>query len=111
MLDGWTPRTFYEYDDENRLVSSWTEPEWDEVEVGWMLALAEYRDSLCPLCGGPKDICQAPEFTYNFGFAPPVRCRVATALDESREQHKDTKHASALLHVPLIAPYGMQLTQ
>lgn len=32
------PRTFYDYDDDGRLVSSWSESEWDEEQVGWLVA-------------------------------------------------------------------------
>jgi hypothetical protein len=29
-----------------------------------VLALAVYREGLCPLCGRPRDICAAPEGTH-----------------------------------------------
>lgn len=32
------PRTFYEYDDDGRMVSSWTESEWDEEQLDLALA-------------------------------------------------------------------------
>ena len=38
MLWGWEPRTFYEYDDDGRLVSSWTESPWDETERDLLIA-------------------------------------------------------------------------
>lgn len=32
------PRTFYEYDDDGRLTSSWTESEWDDEQVSLLQA-------------------------------------------------------------------------
>lgn len=32
------PRTYYEYDDDGRLVSSWTESEWDQEQIDLLLA-------------------------------------------------------------------------
>lgn len=38
MLWGWEPRTFYNYDDTGRMVSSRTESQWDEDQVELLLA-------------------------------------------------------------------------
>ena len=57
---GWEPRTVYEYEGD-RLAASTVEPEWDDDERGWMLALGLYRDMLCPVCGGPAEECQADQ--------------------------------------------------
>ena len=37
------------------------EAEWDDDERAWVLALLLFRESLCPVCGGPSEECQAPE--------------------------------------------------
>lgn len=37
------------------------EPEWTEYDRALMLALSVYRDSLCPKCGRPIEVCTAPE--------------------------------------------------
>ena len=51
-LQGWEPATVFEYDDTGRLSGSQPETEWDPEQRGWVLALAEYRASRCPLgCG------------------------------------------------------------
>lgn len=55
--------------------------EWDEVEQDWMTALAKWRnDELCPLCGWPRAICQAPEAEWNLEVPPPTRCHFTTAV-------------------------------
>jgi hypothetical protein len=49
---------------------------WTELDAAEMLALAEYRQSLCPLHHGPLEDCQTgvaqggPEFTPQ-----AIRCR------------------------------------
>jgi hypothetical protein len=40
------------HDDAGRLVSSRPEPEWDEEQQGWMLALAQCERLTCEGCGG-----------------------------------------------------------
>lgn len=93
--------TVYEYDDAGRLLRtvSQAEPEWDEQEQAWALALASYEeDETCPVCGGPKAICQAPENDGRFQVPPPTRCFVATAIADAREPYgKNAKHPQALM--------------
>src|SRR5690606_39172952 len=64
-LNGWSPRreTTYEYDDKGRLVRSetWEEPEWNELERAYMLALAEWEAGRCQMCGGDPGECQSPD--------------------------------------------------
>lgn len=49
-------------DDSGRLTGfTVNEPEWDDTERDWMLALADYEESLCPGCGLPVDLCRAGE--------------------------------------------------
>ena len=65
QLDGREPAevTEHVYDDYGTLVESVTtrEPRWTEHDTALLLALAEYRDSLCDCCGIPKAITQAQE--------------------------------------------------
>ena len=83
---GWEPATVYEYDDAGRLVSSRPEVEWDETEQAWMTALAAYqRDEICPLCGWPKDVCQAPESEWLIDATLPTRCHTTTAIKRAQE--------------------------
>lgn len=106
-LSGWEPTTYYTYDEQGRMVSSTPEPEWDDVEVGWMVELERWRrQNLCPLCGFPTEICQAPYGEYVYSTGEPVRCNVTTALRTAQKDHKDTPHADALIHVPVVKPWG-----
>jgi YD repeat-containing protein len=65
QLDGREPAevTEYEYDEQGRLVRSVTtrEPRYTEQDRAELLALAIYREGLCPRCGRPLDVCTAPE--------------------------------------------------
>lgn len=89
----------YEYDDGGRLVSSRPEPEWDETERAWMLALEQFRrEVLCPCgCGFPKDVSQAPETEFAVSVPPPTRCHVRSALVEAQKDAKDRPTPEALL--------------
>lgn len=105
-FSGWEPTTFYVYDAAGRLVSSRPEVEWDDTEQGWMLALERWRtERLCPLCGYPKDVCQAPEFTYRYDVDAPVRCRVTTAIRQA-QRGGDYADPDALIFQASVMPYG-----
>lgn len=82
---GWEPKTFYGYNDSGRLVESQLEPEWDDAERAWMLALEQYRrELLCPVCGLVKELCrdQANEKKFVAGFD---RCFAATSIIREQE--------------------------
>jgi len=53
---------------------------WDEESRSWALALAQYEAGLCPACGQPMSVCQAPENEGMFEAEPPIRCFSKTAL-------------------------------
>ncbi len=55
--------TEYEYNPEGRLIRSTTvrAPEWTGDDRAVLVALAQYRDSLCSCCGLPKDMTLAHE--------------------------------------------------
>jgi len=89
-FDGWTPQaeTVHEHDDQGRLIRSATitEPAWDELQRGWMLALRIWESRRCPVCGGNPDDCQSPDADRNNPHATwiyqpdlPVECHVGTA--------------------------------
>ena len=42
------------------------EPRFTEQDRAELLALALYRDGLCPLCGRPRRVCTAPEGSHPF---------------------------------------------
>lgn len=86
-FEGWEPRTFFDYDDDGRLVSSWPEPEWDEEQQGWMLALSEYRAGMCTGCGLP--LRESTDEKYDFVVPPPTRCWGCDAV--SLAQNKDKR--------------------
>lgn len=101
-LDGWEPTetTEYEYDDGGRLVRSVTvrEPEWSEQDRAWMAALAAYRTTRCPNCGGDLGECTAHESDGRTFVVPdPVRCRARTALAIKQAQYQDATQPEALL--------------
>lgn len=110
-FQGWEPSTLYEYDDAGRLVSSRPETEWDETEQGWMLSLEQYKnEKLCPLCGMPKEVCQAPYGTYVYSAGDPIRCNVTTAIRQRQKDDGETAHSDALIYPPRILPWGMAIS-
>lgn len=51
-----------------------------------MTALAAYRrEEICPLCGWPKSVCQAPETEWALDVPLPTRCHVTTAIKRAQE--------------------------
>lgn len=78
----------YEHDDQGRIVASRPEPEWDDIEVGWMLALQDWRDSLCPCgCGWPADVAQDPMTEFRVRVEDPTRCHVRSALAKAQREY------------------------
>lgn len=100
-MDGWEPteETVYEYDEQGRLVRALTvrEPEWSEQDVAWMLALAEWRATRCPACGGDIRECTDPASEGRYEVPPPHRCHAATAIAAAQERYMDSQHPQALL--------------
>lgn len=47
------PRTFYVYDAQGRLASSWVESQWDDHERALFDAYQSWKADLCPGCGRP----------------------------------------------------------
>lgn len=71
------------------MVSSRPEVEWDETEQQWMLALEAWEnEELCPMCGWPKEICQAPSAEFDLRVPPPTRCHVTTAIRRAQEERQ-----------------------
>lgn len=99
-FSGWEPITTYTYDDDGRLLSSQPEPEWDEDEQIWMLALNFYRKMLCKLCGGPLWECTDPKNESTYVSGPPTRCHKTTATARQMEQDREAKirYPQALLY-------------
>lgn len=72
------------------------EPEWDEQERDYMIALQAFEDSLCPVCGGPTEECQSPEAEWEWQGTPPTRCHRTDAVlryQESIQKQLDRPRA------------------
>lgn len=92
--------TEYVYDGAGRLVESRAErePEWDDEQRGWMLALDEFdRVSKCPVCGGLKSDCQGVGDAADFEVPAPTRCHRVTAIELASEPYRDSKVPRALM--------------
>jgi hypothetical protein len=94
--------TEYEYDGE-RLVRAVTvtEPEWTEHDQAVMIALAQYRDSLCSCCGLPKAMTLADEKDAPRFVVAKRYCLARKTLIESQQSFtnngKDAKPAHGAL--------------
>jgi hypothetical protein len=105
-FDGWEPTevTTYEYDEQGRVARATTvrEPEWSEQDQFLMLALARYRDDLCPSCHG--DMHETTDIANDDGYRslPPIRCHRCTELARSAERYRDEPHPGALLHQVVV---------
>lgn len=87
---GWEPTTTYTYDEQGRVISSRPEPEWDDTEREWVLALADLRrreeSERCHLCGLPKVVCRS-KATENQVAVDLERCHVTTAMAKTRDEY------------------------
>lgn len=95
---GWEPTTTYVHRG-GRLAESQPEPEWDEQEQGWMLALRLHRRGCCPNCNGNLEITTAAENEERFKALPPLQCFRCLALSRSHEEWQDEKHPMSYLHL------------
>lgn len=90
------------------MVSSRPEVEWDETEQDWMLALGEWETSAaCPMCGWPKEICQARETENLLEVPPPIRCHVTTSIKRAqtgRQASGGGKYDDALIWSARLKP-------
>lgn len=92
MFDGREPAEVTEYEYERgRLVRSVTtrEPAWTEQDRGEVIALAIYRDSLCPKCGRPLEVCTSDEETGPQFEVRQSTCRATLAITEVRNRLTD----------------------
>jgi hypothetical protein len=95
-----TETTEYEYDEYGLLVRAVTvrDPEWTEQDAAEMLALAEYRDSLCDCCGMPKSMTlvderDAPRFVVSKRY-----CLARRTLIESQMAYTNNGKESKPAH-------------
>lgn len=78
----------------------WVEPEWDQTQTGWMLALGMWEATRCPICGGDREECWAQENIGKFKMPKPwpMRCHRETALAQIRKEYQENPHPSALVY-------------
>lgn len=81
---------------------STSEPRWTELDRAELLALAEYRAGLCPLCGRPIRVCTSHEETGPAFEADYTACRATLAQLEKRRaiaqgRQKPSENAPAYL--------------
>jgi hypothetical protein len=103
---GWEPTTTtrYTWDRDNRSegpdgYTSTVEPEWDEVEQGWMLALSLYRDRRCPGCGGDIDVTTNPENEEQYRHELPLQCFRCVAFAQAHKAYDDQLYPMSLIHL------------
>lgn len=83
-MRGRPTRTTYVYGDPehpDRVTATYTASPWTDEDRLLMLAYAEYKNTLCPGCGHPKDTAWHPD---NDGFFEVVReyvCHACAAID------------------------------
>ena len=97
-MDGREPQqvTEFEYDDQGRLVRAvtTTEPRWTPQDRAEMLALTDYRASICPNgCGQP-----VTESTSHWRTGPQydprsITCRACAAMAEAQSAAEERKVA------------------
>lgn len=91
------PETVYIYDGD-RLVSSRPEVEWDDEQVAFMLALQQYEaEAICPLCKGPKSVCQDPATEWSARATGPFRCHLTTAIKRAQKNYAKSEFPDALM--------------
>lgn len=79
------------------------EVEWDDTEQEWMRARADWRENhICPLCGYPKEYCQAPETEFELAEPTKIRCHITTRLRDAQRAYSQDPNAKpeGLLWVP-----------
>ncbi len=74
-----------------------TEVEWDDTQRNWMLALAAWRASRCPGCGGDLAETTNPD-NQNRYLTEALRCHRCTALHMSAAEWADERASMAVLH-------------
>lgn len=83
---GWEPEERHDHFDAEGKLTGYTivtrEPEWDDEQRDWALALTHAEENQCPLCGGPRDECTSPSAEGQWAANLPVRCHKTTALSQ-----------------------------
>ena len=79
--------TLYVRDDAGRIIGSETtrEPDWNDHDRAYALALDLYENGLCDGCGHPLDETTKPENTEAYIAKAPIRCHRCTAQIQAME--------------------------
>jgi hypothetical protein len=77
------------------------EPEWSDEDRGWSLALALYRATRCPHCGGDIADCTRDWDDLVIRTPPPKRCKVTDALIDAQKNHTNPKPQALLWRAEL----------
>lgn len=104
-MQGWEPTARHVHDDAGRLVASVPEPEWDETQRAWLLALSAYEADTCQGCRGQLSETTGQDDEgrpVRYQVDDPHRCRQCTALAvaqrEAQKAERPDEPASALLY-------------
>jgi len=100
-FDGWEPAETHRYRysrDGSRVASVRVtrEPEWDEQDQAWALALDLYESQLGP-CGHYLPHTAAADAEERYQSPEPGRCHACTATAIRAESYKDSPQPHALL--------------
>lgn len=80
------------------------QPEWTEQDQAELLALAEYRESLCPYCRRPTADCQASTEVAGARFDVSRRiCQTQRALLEMQKAVFDAETEGGKKQPPISA--------
>lgn len=119
-FNGWEPRsvttTEHEYDDTGRLVRSVattvTEPEWDDKNRAWSIALVEYEHGLCGSCNNPLAITTDPGMEGRYVHDGFKVCHHCAKAEQAHEKYANSKflRPSTLKHLirPLLPDPSMR---
>ena len=103
---GWEPTTTmrYTWDWDNQSehpdgYTSTVDPEWDETEQSWMVALALWRQHQCPGCGGDLTVTTKPENEERYRHELPLQCFRCVAFAQSHKAYDDQQYPISLIHL------------
>lgn len=68
-----------------------TEPEWDETNRAWALALAEVEADSCHGCGQPLSQTTDPDAEGAYEVPAPTRCHACTTLHIHQDKYAEAK--------------------
>lgn len=81
---------------------TWREPLYSEQDRAELIALAVYRESLCPKCGRPIEVCTADERdpkAAEFDVSWRVCNATRTLLEKQRGAYGDKPHPNRAAHL------------